>query len=372
MILAQGCQDPTQVTLSITLDKKAKCSEIAQGTAITVGALPEVTEQRVFDGYVTAKTNDCDVGTNDIGTLVITPSDGERAAVVIVVGYGVDPTTCRPPKYKGCIVARRRFAFAKHRRLVMPITIDPDCADVPCDAFSTCNKGQCYDSETDCSNGGCERPGELPDGAVDEASIHVPDASQFDGGPSAIDGGDGGDGSTPTDGGNDGSNPIDSGPQTYCQSGVTLICSNVQCQNPTPQCCPNPPGAAGCRMTCDAPEDRLCCTNADCPASYHCNGGNPGTCVSDITPDDASTTVYPYCLQPSDTLVCNPSNACAGANNACCPGTNPPICTMGASSCPGNPKYCCQASDCPSGVCTRAVMAGPGLVPGLASGTCAP
>lgn len=163
--IAPGCQDPTQVTLDVRL-ASAQCSEI-HGTAITVGVQPADTEERVRSRFPTGQTTDCDAATKRIGTLVVTPSDADRAAIVVVAAYGArrDPTECQPPDYAGCIVARRRFSFSKHRRLTIPITIDPECANVPCDAFSTCRKGRCFDSETDpCEGGDCQgsEPGAQP------------------------------------------------------------------------------------------------------------------------------------------------------------------------------------------------------------------
>ncbi|MBN9161652.1 MAG: hypothetical protein J0I07_11870, partial [Myxococcales bacterium] len=168
LALAQGCQDPTQVTLELSLDKKARCQEIGSGTAITVGVEPADTETRLATGFVTARTSQCDDPTGRIGTLVVTPGESSsRASVVVVAGYkGKDPATCMPPLYEGCIVARRRFAFSEHTRLRMPIVIDPDCAGVPCDAFSTCSNGLCFDSETRCSGSDCETPGVLEAGGV--------------------------------------------------------------------------------------------------------------------------------------------------------------------------------------------------------------
>ena len=131
------------MTLELSLDRKARCQEIGSGTAITVGVEPTDTETRIATGFVTARTTQCDDDTGRIGTLVVTPGEsGSRASVVVVAGYkGKDSATCMPPLYEGCIVARRRFAFSEHTRLRMPIVIDPDCAGVPCDAFSTCSNG---------------------------------------------------------------------------------------------------------------------------------------------------------------------------------------------------------------------------------------
>jgi hypothetical protein len=373
--LAEGCQDPTQVTLKVTLDrKKASCSEISAGTAITVGVLPFDTERRLETGFVSAKTTSCDDTTGDIGTLVVTPSDKGKGSVIVVVGYkGKDPATCRPPLYTDCIVARRFFAFADHTRLVMPITIDPDCANVPCDAFSTCSKGTCFSSDTSCSGAGCEIPGELPDGGVDEASVVDPDASGF------------GDGSLPPekDGGPTVDGGSDSGPTgTYCQASNTLVCSGTPCTPTGPACCVNNGGT--CALDCpQPPSNRYCCTTADCAADQHCDRGaspSPGACVSNQPPIDSGAeggtpTNYPYCTapEPNGTLVCNSEVTCTGVGQSCCtdfaPG--PPICRPGLNSCMGQTRYCCQGSDCASNVCLRMPDRNP-IVVGPSAGTCMP
>src|SRR5688500_8424426 len=87
MAASQGCQDPTQVTLDISLTTRAQCSELSHGTAITVGVDPKDTEDRVTSGFVNAKTLECEPVSRHIGTLVITPADPQRASVIVVSGY---------------------------------------------------------------------------------------------------------------------------------------------------------------------------------------------------------------------------------------------------------------------------------------------
>ena len=336
---AQGCQDPTQVTLELSLDKKATCAEIAAGTAITVGVEPSDTERRVESGFVTARTTDCDSETNQIGTLVVTPSDPGRASVIVVVGYkNNDPTTCKPPNYDGCIVARRRFAFAEHTRLRMPITIDPDCAGVPCDAFSTCNKGRCYDSETACSGSTCEKPGELEDGGVDEAGVVEPDASGFDSGPIDDDGG-------PVDSGE----PVpDGGNGTFCTASNDLVCNGISCGGGL-TCCGQKPG--GCSATCGPAEQRCCVNDAQdgCPANYKCkrDGAEPGSCRPVATlPDGAVDPVDPVPVGASCTtgaLKCNAMSCAAG--QVCCAGMGGSTTCQAPGAC-ASTRYCCANSDC--------------------------
>lgn len=329
-----GCQDPTQVTLDLSLDKKAKCEEITVGgTAITVGVEPRATEEEVTSGFVSAKTNACDGATNKIGTLIITPSDSGKAAVIVVVGYkGKDPTTCRSPLYEGCIVARRRFVFAEHTRLRMPINIDPDCANVPCDAFSTCNRGTCVSSETKCSDSECETPGTLPDGGLDEGSIVLdanpapPDApASTDGG---LEDGSGGDG--------------DAGLNGSSCNGTNLLCGNTggTCIGPS-SCCS---GVCGPQNSC-APNTQLCCmsgTTPECPATHRCErsasaqaSGTPGVCVP--------TTTNPPSCNATDDVVCG---------QPCVQGSPSPVCCassaqMCSPTCAPLDQLCCLTTQCP-------------------------
>ncbi|HSO41193.1 MAG TPA: hypothetical protein VLT33_52060 [Labilithrix sp.] len=299
---APGCRDATQMTLELSLTPRAQCTEV-HGTAITVGADPTATEARVRDEYVTATTTACDPSSRAIGTLVLTPGDSDSASVVVVVAYDqVAPASCKPPAYKGCIVARRRFTFAKHTHLTMPITIDPDCKDVPCDAFSTCRTGVCFDSDVACSGDACTEPGATPDGGTSEAGVVIPDAGQDgattgDGGPG--DGGPG-DGSI-LDGAGDGSTDGAAGDGSVGGAADcvlpsdSLVCGGLACAGTAVSCCGTAPANATCTASACPGNNRYCCKPADCPAGKNCvralgmglvpgpaNGANPfgdiGTC----------------------------------------------------------------------------------------------
>lgn len=342
VVLGQGCQDPTQITLELSLDEKAKCAEIANGTAITVGIEPRDTESRFSDGYVTAKTSDCDAMTGRIGTLVVTPSDAGRASVIVVVGYkGNDPTSCRPPTYAGCIVARRRFNFVDHTRLRMPISLDPDCANVPCDAFSTCSKGRCFDSETDCTGGECSTPGELKDGGVDEAKRVEPEtgAAPQDGSSDATNGRD--------DAGPDATGADDGGLDATGGDDASLDATNGGDGglDATPDGNVTVPYCNGDKLVCNSCGfGQFCCSTTECDFSMQCSRppggvGAPGTCqpVPDSGSDSGSTS--PSCN--GGTLLCQ-GNACTSPN-ACCSDTNQ--CVPGPC---GAQQYCCTDGDCPS------------------------
>lgn len=320
-LLAPGCHTPTQVTLDIVL-ANAKCGEVNQ-TAITVGVDPDKTEANVRQGFVTASTTDCNAQTNAIGTLVVTPGDEDHGAVVVVVAYGPqhDATQCKPPDYTNCIVARRSFGFIKHSRLHMPITIDPDCLNVPCDAFSTCKHGECYSSAVQQVGDDFVDPGVNGDGAVQDAV--VPDA--------------GGDAPPVDDAGR---------PAPQCKGGLTLFCADAsgnygRCDATNNEACIEVAGEPTCGPV--QPGTRYCCANTDCGAGFHCTGnGNPqvGKCEA-----DEAGTFTPYCKNGVELHCKNPSGndvACVGTGSSCCVDT----CGPGLTPCAANGRRCCADTDC--------------------------
>ena len=288
---APGCRDATQMTLDIALTPRAQCTEI-HGTAITVGVDPSATESRVRDEYVTAATSACEPSTRSIGTLVLTPGDSDTASVVVVVAYDqVSPSSCKPPAYKGCIIARRRFSFASHTHLTMPITIDPDCKDVPCDAFSTCRTGVCFNSDVTCNGDECNEPGATPDGGTSEAGQVSPDAS-FDGPPGdgAMDAADAADASDSADASdaadaNGGDASVGNGAACVQADGDRLHCGGMLCDGTLKTCCGATPAAA---TTCGGVA--VCLTTRYCCAATDCTGGQKCTRPVEIAriPRDAN------------------------------------------------------------------------------------
>ena len=284
LALAPGCRDATQVTVEITLAKRATCAE-TNGTAITVGTDPLSTQQRVVDEFVTATTMSCTEATHQIGTLVVTPGSG-HASIVVVVAYdkAIAPSSCKPPLFKGCIVARRQFTFSDHQGLHLPITIDPDCKDVPCDAFSTCRTGRCFSSDVSCTDDSCLEPGALRDGGTNDDAAVIVDGSSTspDGASPPVDGGTDGtmDGSldAPDDGTlvTDGPPGFDATPggSMGCNGGGTLVCSGVMCGGQGQACCGVSASTAVCNpgfATCGAGMTRYCCTSSDCANGHTCN-----------------------------------------------------------------------------------------------------
>lgn len=285
LVLGAGCRDATQVTLDISLTKNALCTETS-GTAITVGVDPATTEDRVAHEYVTATTSSCDPATREIGTLVLTPSGSGRASVIVVVAYNkASAASCKPPLFTGCIVARRQFSFTDHRHLEMPISIDPDCRDVPCDAFSTCRSGKCFPSEAACSGDTCTEPGDPGDGGTAVDGQVIPDTGTPVDGSVDGEGTDGamGDGAvgtdgSPSDGATDGPVP-DAGTGfpagVWCDMNGQLLCPDPTGCTGAKSCCgPADAGAPTCRegaSTCTpATERQYCCSAMMCPGGATC------------------------------------------------------------------------------------------------------
>lgn len=274
-VLGSGCRDATQMTLEISL-RGAACGEI-HGTAITVGVDPLETESRIRQEYVTATTSACDARSGMIGTLVVTPADPGHASVIVVVAYDqTNPASCKPPLYEGCIVARRHFAFSEHKQLRMPISIDPDCRNVPCDAFSTCRTGKCFAAETACDGDVCTEPGDPGDGGTSLDGQVIPDTGLPDGGPAVTDGGgtDARDGSSDAslDGSSDGGTADSGAPDgVFCDIGNVLRCpSPTSCELGTGACCGDSV-TASCRLAsaaCMPAETQYCCSS--CPNGKVC------------------------------------------------------------------------------------------------------
>jgi hypothetical protein len=345
LALTPGCRDATQVTLEISLAPRAACAE-TNGTAITVGSATDVTERHVRDGAPTTTTSSCNDATREIGTLVVTPGEDGRASVIVVVSYdkAVPPSACMPPLFKGCIVARRQFAFADHKGLRMPITIDPSCKDVPCDAFSTCRTGTCFPAETPCAAGTCTEPGDPGDGGTAEggtdAALDGP--ATGDGGADAADGNgevDGGDGGTLG-----GSNLI------TCNKGA-LFCASSVCSSPGHACCESAAGTRTCIAghQCTDVQKQYCCVAADCPADTVCLGATvklAGECRPNV---QCNTNVLACPPTPGATpAVCGPATAAA-----CCTTPTGTFCTPQPACVVGQPRYCCTDADCGSqGTCT--------------------
>jgi hypothetical protein len=360
--LASGCHTATQVTLDISTT--AACSDL-KGTALVVGTSPTDTENKSYPlpGTTSASynivTNEC-TGSK-IGTLVVTPADGSmEAAVVVVAAYSSptipvhDPSSCVAPDFKNCIVARRRFTFIEHAKLTIPIVLDPDCVNVPCNAVSTCHKGKCVDSTVETSDDGTPvaPPGELADGGTDPDAIVVapPDPpNPFPPGAPPPNppppnppptnpppptppptGGDAGDAVAP---------PTDSG--TFCETDAGIYCNGAPCGSGT-VCCFGGAMPDTCTLPGACASAVRCCSGStnQCTATSYCPTSAPG--VAACQAGTSGPTCNAGALQcPSS--AGQPNGPCSGTTKSCCDTTG----TCGAQlACTNGERYCCQNSDC--------------------------
>jgi hypothetical protein len=303
-----SCQDPTQLTL--VLSTNARCHDELRSTAIYVGGSLESVNDKVQTSSPVAQTDTCNSGS--IGTLVVTPGDSHGAVVVIGGFNGKPPTDCVEGHYENCIIARRSFTFIKHTPLSIPIQLERDCLNVPCDVHSTCHNGQCYAATISCSdNGTCTKPGDgdagpvdggarlYPDGQpepledgssiVPEGSIELPDGNiiELDSGNPDLDSGQKPDVMVPppVDAGDSGIPLSDAGLPIYCSAdGGALVVTNCGI-NPT---CGSPGGccAFGGTLQCVASValcaglTTYCCNDAQCPGVMTCQGGGKAVNLS--------------------------------------------------------------------------------------------
>lgn len=165
--LAVSCREAT----AVVIEARTNAPRL-RGTSFTVGGSAYETESAPPSTDTDALDAD---GT--IGTLVVVPgsSDDAKLAIKLVAGVDRPPSQCKPPDYFGCIVARRILQYRAHERLRLPVLLDLDCKNVPCDAVSTCARGACVDATVGCSGDRCNDPGEP--GNVGEGGISFVDAT---------------------------------------------------------------------------------------------------------------------------------------------------------------------------------------------------
>jgi hypothetical protein len=290
-----GCQEPTQVTLDIRTN--VVCGD-SKGVEIVVATTPHVAETRAAllgsgPRFATATTRECNEARSpsQVGTLVVTPSDDDNQAAVVVLGsFGKTPVeACLGSSFPTqCIVARRRFAFVDHLRIALPILLDPVCAGIPCDETSTCVGAKCVSSDVRCESGTCTEPGVAPDGGLVVVDAQGPiNVTPVDDSGNPL-----GDGAPPPP--NDGG-----GRDADAEAGSSFNDGGVltgSCPNPTTTCAGNP------AAICNKPA--ICCyvgIGAQCETAENCDrtggccrGGNDCNmgevcCANTPTPSGAST-----------------------------------------------------------------------------------
>ena len=313
-LFVDGCRTPTQVTLDIGTN--VVCADM-RGVEVVVAGDPREAEHRAaLDApgirYATATTGVCTEGASPrpIGTLVVTPGGGSGAVVVVAAFGGAKISDCMAPNFgPGCIVARRRFAFADHTASTLPIVLDPVCSGVPCNESSTCVGKKCVDSAVDCASGTCTDPGQRsPDGGL----VEVDSASPLDSAMAA---------DAPVDAPRDGSGDAtqDAPAEGGGDAGAGRCPTSTMCDSLAPATC----AAAGIPVaccyetnpaTCKAPGN--CATlSGCCRSSLDCTGGD--ICCASTRVASAATVID-----------CRPRNECQAAGAVVCS-------TVGGAGCGG-------------------------------------
>jgi len=161
-----SCLDPTQITVDVRTSYTCGNTD----TGIFAGGESALTATDAF----TATKSTCDAP-DRVGSLVVVPTHTADDVVYLRVVAGVDSTSAAAcasamrPAGASCIEARRILRFVQHQRLILPITLDRSCINLPCPERQTCDKGQCVNAYVDPS---CiSDPATCPDSGATDAAI---------------------------------------------------------------------------------------------------------------------------------------------------------------------------------------------------------
>lgn len=335
-VAAQSCRTPTQVTLDLSTD--VACADL-KGVDIIVAPGARAAEERALLRYSAASTDACSGG--HIGTLVVTPGAGE-GAVVIIAGLVNRASSCVPPRYEGCIVARRRFSFIDHVSSTLPVFLAASCIDVPCNETTTCaSRKECVDSTATCSaDGSCSGPAQAgqdagpADGAPPDGEGGRPDGPLDDGSVTEAGAEGGAEGGvipgpfgacpavnacplrplgkpTPC------APPMDAMPIGCCRqlASPTFVCARVDsctmglvaccagqmdCPNGTGCCSSKPTGSTGAIVACGTPSQ---CASVSGGAVYACSTASNGAPSPECP---MNMKCGPLSLGPPEFLRCTP------------------------------------------------------------------
>jgi len=316
--VAPGCRTATQVTVELRTVGTLTCAQL-KGIGIVVARTPVDAEEKLRLDSLSAQVarGECGADPHLLGTLVITPSEGSWALVVRARVSDALEATCRHPDYKGCIVARRAFSFIDHASVTLPIGLEIECANVPCDVVTSCRSGSCLSSTAVCSESTstCEsdaQPVLGPDGGVVPADGAIP-----------ADGGGGSDALPPdaSDAAKDAADattdaPPDAAPGNLCPlssgKGGPIDCSTQAsaiycCRGPSEYGC----GMPGVTPICQAANDKYFCTGrAGCPALSFCCGT-----LKSVPPYGSACS--PSCTTDGDHILCNGPGDCPPEKRFC-------------------------------------------------------
>jgi hypothetical protein len=243
-----NCASPTQIIVDVRADRSI-CSSLATGIAVTTLENVDTEKLEIYE-------NGCDEGTDQVGTLTITPSGSNDDWVAIrVVGAvnGQDPDRCglpggekNAPVWTDCVLARRRTQFTPGKTVNITIRLTEQCVDRYCGGVLECNLGVCVQPEQVQLDGGNSPPQKDGDLPIDD--VFVPDAPIDTGDPDACARCNG----------------------TSCTAGqCTVDCNLIDCTNKV-YCA----DGLDCTIECTAADkckNTRCATNGAC--TFNCTGG---------------------------------------------------------------------------------------------------
>ncbi len=326
-----NCASPTQIVVDVRADRSI-CTTLVTGIAVT-------TLDRIDTETLEIYENGCEAGTDQVGTLTITPSGSNDDWVGIRIVGAVneaDPDRCGLPGVDGkpiwddCVLARRRVQFVPGKTVTITVRLAERCVDRYCGGDLECNLGVCVrpdQVQQDGGNSPADRDGDVSD------DVFVPD--------------DGGDEAS-IDAAADACSRCNG---TSCSAGECKVdCSLVDCVNKT--FCAD---GLNCTIECLAENTCFatrCATNGSC--TFNCTGGQGQARHCDSIQCAAST--------------CNVS--CANAEATCTGvyvdgGTNTIKCTPTNGG-----KPTCDRVECQGGACTRTCGDGGCGLETLCSGNC--
>ena len=310
-----NCASPTQIIVDVRADR-AICPTLQTGIAVT-------TLENIDTDHLEVYENGCDVGTDQVGTLTITPSASNDDWVGIrVVGAieDADPDRCGlpgaddKPDWTHCVLARRRVQFAPGKTVNITVRLTERCVDHYCGGELECNLGVCVQPEQVQEDGGNTPPQKDGDLPIDD--VFVPDAGPTDAPVDVYDP----DACARCNG-------------TSCNAGqCTIDCNTVDCVGKT--VCAD---GLDCTVDCPTPnkcKETRCATDKSC--TFNCTGNGATTHCDDIACTAAVCTVN-----------------CQGSEGACDGvfvdgGTNVVKCTPAP-----NEQPTCDRVECRGGNCVR-------------------
>ncbi len=310
-----NCASPTQIIVDVRADRSI-CPSLRTGIAVT-------TLEKIDTDVLEVYENGCDEGTDQVGTLTITPSgsNDDWVGIRIVGAVGdADPDRCGLPGpdkkavWVDCVLARRRVQFAPGKTVNITVRLTERCVDHYCGGDLECNLGVCVQPEQVQLDGGNSPPQKDGDLPIDD--VFVPDSGA----------------DAPFDANDPDACARCNG--TSCNAGqCTVDCSQIDCQGKT--FCAD---GLDCIVECTAQnkcKETRCATDKSC--TFNCTGGQGATRhCEDIACTGAVCTVN--CQNGEGT--CRGVYVDGGMNIVKCPPT-------------GNDKPTCDAVECRGGTCVR-------------------